>query len=57
MILAEIEGILSRDKDQTWKTYKYNKEHKITKLIRTNNKSERQTRTRLRTGSMDQVHR
>ena len=32
-ILAEIKGMLSRDKDQAWKTdtQTHNKEHKITK--------------------------
>ena len=34
-IPVEIKRTYSRDKDQTWKTDKHNKEHKITKIIHT----------------------
>ena len=34
-ILAEIKRMLSRDKDETWKTDTHNKGHKVTKIIHT----------------------
>ena len=34
-ILAEIKSMLSRDKDQTWKTDKHDKEQNATKIIHT----------------------
>ena len=34
-VIAVIKGMLSRDKDQTWKTDIQNKEHKKTKIINT----------------------
>ena len=32
-VIAVIKRMQSRDKDQTWKTDIYNKEHKVTKII------------------------